>query len=189
MTEEEANLLLRSVLEENAGLAGVHSPETTVVKFATPERVESNMRLGGGGKLEYWPQDEPGIPGFEHPTRGGKTVLEIYEPTLMSDPEELKSAIRGDLMHGLNNDPYFSDLKNIFKKSYTPETLKFESSKGRIGNTESVHDMYIRGYLNPDKDDEFRRSHQESGNVYSKEQLDVMKMMEDYIKYGKKVKY
>lgn len=189
MTEEEANLILMSVLEENVGLSGIHPKDSTLVKFATPERSEANTRMGGGGKLEYWPEDEPGTEGFEHPTKGGKTVLEIYEPSLMENQEKLRRAIRGDLMHGLNNDPYFMDLKNIFKNTYTPETLKFEGSKGRSGNIEAVHDMYIRGYLNPDENDEFRKEHEKTGSVYSKDQIDVMKMMDDYIKTGKRIKY
>jgi hypothetical protein len=187
----DPNQVLYQVLSENKGLAKVHSPEDTVVMFASPARTKaaakSNAAEGndfGAGHLEYWPKDEEGTKGYPHPTGGGKTVLEIFDPELMKDPVALKQAIRGDLIHGMVNDPEFSKLRKDFTSSYTPETLQFEQTLGGKMNN-SRHDAYIRGMLNPDKEDEFGKMHQKYGNLYSPKQIEALGKMQQYIKDGK----
>ncbi len=193
----DPNAILDQVLSENKGLAKTHSPDDTVVVFASPERTAAATKsmaaegYQGPGHLEYWPKDETGVPGYEHPAPG-KTVLEIYDPALMKDPKLLKEAIYGDLMHGMRNDPEFAKMRDEFKKNYTSQELKRMTSSSYAGGDASggvtkdaTHDAYIRGYLNPDSADEWRGAHAATGNTYSPKQLQILEQMRQYIKTGK----
>ena len=184
LSEEQANAILLQVLKENAGLAKIHNKDNTVVKFAPLDRITKNNIYGGGGQLEYWPVEEEGLKDYPHPAPG-KIALEIFQAQLMQNPEILKRALRGDLMHGMMADTYYKGLHDQFRNNYTPETLAFEQKANRQGwRPNAVHDMYIRGYLNPDERDEFRKHQAQSGNVYSPRQLEILNEMEQYIKTG-----
>lgn len=158
----DPNAVLRRVLEEYPGLARVHSPDDTAVQFAPPERIAQATRYmeaqgygKGPGHLEYWPKDETGTPEYPHPGPG-KTVLEIFNPELMSDEARLKNAIYGDLMHGMDRDPDWAAMREEFKQGYTPQELEriqarqswWQDANGTGGRPNAGHDAYIRGYLN-----------------------------------------
>jgi phage pi2 protein 07 len=109
----------------------------------------------------------------------------------MNNPAELKNAIYGDLLHGMNTDPTWSEMKNEFKQNYTSEELKRISSKqswwsdanGGMNNN-ATHDAYIRGFLN--EPDVAMKGHITSGGtMYSPKQLQILETMRKYIKTGK----
>jgi hypothetical protein len=197
MAQADPDEALKEVLKENPGLANIHSTDSTVVIFADKDRVKAAKDsmaaegFDGPGGLEYWPKEEEGTPGYGHPAKG-KVALEIYSDELMSDKDKLKEAIRGDLLHGMKKDPTFKNLWDEFKDSYTPETKAWLKSKAKAGgdasggiDRDSTHDAFIRGYLNPDEADEWRKGQEQSGTVYSPKQLDILDKMETYIRTGK----
>lgn len=189
--------ILREVLAENKGLAKTHNLEDTQIIFATPERVEAAAKAmqaegyrGGPGHLEYWPKDETGVPGYAHPAPG-KIALEIFNPDMMKDPKALKQAVYGDLIHGMKTDPTYNNMREEFKKNYTPEEKARIANKkswwadanGSAANDTATHDAYIRGYLN--EPDVAMRGHKEAGGtMYSPQQMQILNKMQHYIKAG-----
>jgi hypothetical protein len=184
------NLLLEQVLEENKGLAGTHNKDNTKVVFADQDRIAKAKKLMGNPKLEYWPDTEGGTPDWPHPEKG-KHVLEVYDESLKDDPNALKNAIYGDLIHGMSRDPYFARLKSEFMQSFTPEELERQAKKrtwwedvNGPGDNPARYDAYIRGWLGGDAESA-REGQEKSGNtMYSPKQIEILRMMEDYIKNG-----
>ncbi len=180
--------ILAQVLEANPGLKKTHSLEDTDVILASPERTKIGSKMGG---LEYWPSDETGIPGWEHPTEGGKNVVEVYSDELRNNPELLRKAVYGDLIHGMSRDPEWTKLREEFKQNYTPEEMKriaakkswWEDVNGKDANEIAIHDAYIRGYLN---EPSIAQRGQEtfSNTMYSPKQLEILGKMQKYIKTG-----
>jgi hypothetical protein len=191
------NEALKQVLAENPGLGRSHSVDDTAVIFASPERVEAARKsqaseggTGGPGHSEYWPADEEGTPGYGHPMPG-KKVLEVFDPELMNDPEKLKNAIYGELLHGAKEDPVYKKLRNEFKEAYTPEEKKriknkeswWEDANGKNPNDAALHDAYIRGYLNENA--AAMKGHKELGEtMYSKRQMRTLEKIKEYLKTG-----
>jgi hypothetical protein len=185
----DPNEILQQVLTENPGLAKVHNPKNTEVMFASPSRKLTGEKMGG---LEYWPAEETGTQGWEHPTGGGKNVLEIYSDQLQNNPDALKNAIYGDLIHGMNKDSTWKTMRNDFKKSYTPEEYErlaerqswWEDANGKDAKDMAIHDAYIRGWMN-ERDVAMQGQKEYGGTMYSKKQLAILKRMEKYLKTGK----
>ena len=183
----DPNAILLQVLKENVGLANTHSPENTMVMFASPERIKS---VPSSYMLEYWPQYETGTDQLPHPNPG-KTVLEIFDEKLKNNPELLKQAIYGDLIHGMKNDPNYAVMREQFKNSYTPQELErikskqswWEDANGDNPNDVSIHDAYIRGFLN-EQDVAMSGQKHYGGTMYSPQQLKILDQMRQYIKYG-----
>jgi hypothetical protein len=173
---------LNEVLKNNPGLSKVFNLDNTRVMVAPPQRVRP-------GSLEFWSPDEPGTPDLPHPTGDGKTVLEIYDRNLMNDPEALKNAIYGDLLHGMHKDAHYNKLRTEFIKSYTPEEKGriankqswWEDANGANANEMAIHDAYIRGWLN---DSGIEGQKASGGTMYSPQQLEVLDRMKRYISTG-----
>lgn len=184
MDELEANKILKQVLAENKAYSKLYDPSKVKVVYASPGRK-------GSGGIEYWPSDEPGTKELPHPIGGGVTALEIYSNELKNNPELLKKAIYGDLIHGMKNDSEFNQMRNDFKNNYTPEELSriknkqswWDDANGNNANDMAVHDAYIRGMLNePDVATEGQKN---TGNtMYSPAQLEILRKMQNYIKNG-----
>ena len=113
------------------------------------------------GQLEFYPKGEKYSPNPE------KNVIEVYNPHLKD--EWLEQAIFGDMLHTLPyKDNEFTKLRNEFKSSLnknqmltaeimykrekTAEPRSFEKSFDV-----SILDAFIRGYIAPDKNDEWRK--------------------------------
>jgi hypothetical protein len=184
------NDVLNQVLDENKGLARVHNMDNTQVMYASPERIKAAFANGSAGGLEYWPANEKGMPQFPHPLGGGKNVLEIYDNELKSNSAKLKNAIYGDLIHGMVNDPTWSNMREQFKSNYTPQEMQrikskqswWDDANGKDANDMAVHDAYIRGWLN----DSGRQGQQHyGGTMYSPKQLQLLEQMKNYIRTGK----
>lgn len=166
-----SNNVLQDLFKEKPGLKKFQDPSSTNVLF-------SDALKGGGRQLEYWPKTEDGTVDNPHPNPGN-TTLEIFNPDLKRNPKMLKDALYGDLLHGMTNDPNLSAMRKQFSKNFTPQSLDFENSRGGINN--SRLDAYIRGYLAPDQDDEWRINQQKHGDIYSPKQLEILTKMQRYL--------
>lgn len=140
-----------------------------------------------GRQIEYYPPEERDNP------NPGFTTLEIYNQNLKG--KYLNNAIAGDMLHRLggldkDNNPYdrdFYDMKQKFLSSRTPEQLMMDRNsydeavkRGDTRNYEdwdkfSRGDAYIRGYLFPDEQDNWK-------NVYSPSQRESLEKMRGYLK-------
>lgn len=183
------NNILNQILSENPGLAKVFNTNNTQIIFASPERKKIGEQMGG---LEYWPADEPGYKGWEHPTGGGKNVIEIYSDELKNNPKKLYNAVWGDMLHGMVKDPYYNTLREEFKKNYTPEESAriqskrswWDDANGENANDMAINDSYIRGALN--EPDVAEQGQEFYGNtMYSPKQIQILNMMKNYLRTGK----
>lgn len=122
-------------------------------------------------QLEFYP------PWEEENPNPGKITLELYRDF---KGKALTDAVAGDLMHYLGAtdpstnkpvDPTFLSMKNEVKAARTPKQIKIDRQEyedGKKGGdiTESYDDWlkhsridaYIRGYVTPDKVDEWRKN-------------------------------
>lgn len=185
------NQILQEVLTKYPGLAKNFNTENTSIVFASPERASRGIKERGG--LEYWPSSEKGTKDFPSPSPG-KNVLEIYSDDLRKDPEKLKQAVYGDLLHGMSNDPYWKELRSSFMQNFTPEELKRQQQRNtwwddvnqsteptQFGPT---YDAYLRGWLA--NEGEGKQGQTESGNtMYSPSQIETLQKMQDYLDTGK----
>lgn len=169
--------VLKSVLSSNKLLSRIYPEGSAKVIYAPEDRA----KLAGRRQLEFWPTGEEGTKEFPRPSGYDKqTLLEIYNPEIRGNRNKLSSAVYGDLLHGLDNDPNYSKLKQAFVGSYLPNIRKFhESLRAKGQSQKSIDDMYIRGYLSPDERDEFRK-----GQHYSPRQLEILEKMKRYIATG-----
>ncbi|MDD5524364.1 MAG: hypothetical protein PHV90_03910 [Smithella sp.] len=172
--------VLAEVLSTNKGYAKAFSPENTKVIIAPEER----KRKGYG---EFWPVDEPGTPDLPHPMPG-KHVIEIYDPTIMSNQQRLSRHIEGELYHGMKNDQTFNKMREDFKANYAPEEINrmkqgrswWSDANGKGASDAAIHDAYIRGVNDPSYLEGIK-----SGQLqYSPKQLDILNRMQNYIKTG-----
>lgn len=147
----------------------------------------------GGGYLEFYPPWELHNP---HP---GKSTIAIFDKTLQG--KHLEDAVAGDALHLLGAkdprtdqpvDPHFYELKQRLMSTLTPEQLKvdmeaYKRDQARDPKDErtfqewmetSRGDAYIRGYITPDKDNNWR-------DVYTDEQKAILEDMRTYLEGGK----
>lgn len=184
--------ILRNVLSSNKGLSSVYNPNDVSVVMADPSRTTLAKKYNPGSGLEFWPSTEQGDSNFPRPSgTSGKTVLEIYDPSLARNPQELKTAIYGDLLHGMSKNPYWKGLRDQFMQNFTPEELKRQqqgktwwddvnSSKEKFGPT---YDAYLRGWLVNEGNG--RQGQSRSGNtMYSPKQLQILQQMQNFLSSG-----
>lgn len=172
----DPNQILSEVFKQYPRLAAVNDPKNTQVIYGSPDRT----KLAGENQLEYWPAQETGTPDFPHPSPG-KTTLEIFNPQLQQNPDLLKTAVFGDLLHGLRNDPTYNALREQFKSGFTPQQMDFEKKQGRSAIDDSRLDEYVRGYLANDSTDGFVQDYKAGKPVYSPKQIKTMELMKKYI--------
>lgn len=144
----------------------------------------------GGGHLEFYPPWES-----ENPTPG-VPAIELFDPRLQGNA--LRDAIAGDTLHyvgaidprnGRPVDPKWMGLKNDLRKSLTPEQLAvdrrtYDRTEGTLPNPrpfedwmqDSRTDAYIRGYITPDANDEWRKQ-----GVYNPAQVNLLTAMKQYL--------
>ncbi len=174
--------VLNAVLSSNKGLAKVFNPSNTTVVFASPERLAQLNKAGGADRhLEFWHPGENGSPDLPRPAgTDGKSVLEIYDP-MLRDPQRLKDAVYGDMLHGMSKDPYYSKLRQQFIDNYPPAIKKWNDAAIKSGkfNDEELNDMYIRGRLAKDQGDEWN-----DPKRYSAKQLQILDEMRRYLREG-----
>lgn len=137
-------------------------------KYATDIEIKMDKLIppqlfkeGEMGQLEFYPKGEKYSPNPE------KNVIEIYNPNLQG--EWLEQAIFGDMLHALpNKDPEFTKLRNEFKESLTGDQVisayeMYQNEKTAEPRSfeksfdVSILDAFIRGYIAPDKNDEWRK--------------------------------
>lgn len=176
------------MLTENLGLAKNFNAENTSVVFATGDRAKRGLKERGG--LEYWSSSDSGTSDFPSPMPG-KNVLEIYSKNLKNNPKALQSAVYGDLMHGMSNDPYWIGLRNQFMQSFTPQEIKrqeqhktwWDDVNGSKDRNDPTYDAYIRGWIADEG--EGKKGQTESGHtMYSPKQIQILQKMQDYLKTG-----
>lgn len=170
------NGLLSGIFSEYPKLQIGNDPLKTNVTFANNQR----QGLSGNRRLEYWPPQEPGTPDMPHPNPGN-TTLEIFDPKLKNNPELLKNSIKGDLLHGMANDPIFNSLRTNFAEHYTPEALEMDKKQGLNPLSDSRLDEYVRGYISPDENAEFMNAYNSGQPVYSPKQIQLLQMMKAYM--------
>lgn len=189
--------ILKSVLSQYPGLASVYNPNNVQVVIADPTRRAAAQKYNAGSQLEFWPSSEAGSKDFPRPANmEGKSILEIYSPQLAANPDQLRGAIYGDLLHGMSSNPYWTGLRSQFMQNFTPQELKRQQGKQTwwddVNNSKGVpfgptYDAYIRGYLTPgDEQTSALQGQKESGNtMYSPKQMEILKAMQDFLRTGK----
>lgn len=187
--KEGSNSVLQQVISENPGLAKTFNTDNTSVVFARGDRAKRGLKERGG--LEYWSPSDNGFKDFPHPSLG-KHVLEIYSDELKNDPKALKTAIYGDLMHGMNSDSYWKNLRGQFMQSFTPQETKRQEQRktwwGDVNGSKDkngpTYDAYIRGWIT--NEGEGKKWQIESGNtMYSPKQIEILGKMQKYLQTGK----
>ena len=138
----------------------------------SPEKYEE-----GKGQLEFYHKGEDLSPD------PSKTIIEIFNPDLKD--EWLEKAIVGDMLHGLpGKDLEFTDLRNEFKESLNDQqqqqALKmWKNQEAREDHPPrsfekafdvSILDAFIRGYVMPDENNEWR-------NFYTDDQKQILEEM------------
>lgn len=187
------DLILRSVLAQHPGLASVYGKGDVSVTVADPTRAQLAGKYNPGSGLEFWPSTEAGTSQFPRPSNtDGKTVLEIYNQDLAKNPAQLRTAIYGDLMHGLSKNPYWKSLRDQFMQNFTPQEAQRQKqgktwwddvngSKDQFGPT---YDAYIRGWIT--NEGQGRQGQSQSGNtMYSPRQLQILQEMQNFLATGK----
>lgn len=112
-------------------------------------------------------------------------TIELFDKDL--EGQWLQDAVAGDSMHGLAAyDPKYAAMRQQFRGMLTPEQVAFDQRKFQSehepGDTfdkwmeRSWLDAYIRGYLFPDKNDEWRKS-----GVYTPDQIAMLERMRKHI--------
>ena len=149
----------------------------------------------GGGYLEFYP------PWELHNPNPGRTTLELYDKDLQQG-EGLENAIAGDAMHllgavdprtGQPVDEHFHGMKQRLIGSLTPDQLAidrraYDSAQSRGDHRsfddwmqDSRGDAYIRGYITPDANDEWRKN-----EAYTPGQQILLDALSAYVRSGKK---
>ena len=182
--------VLQQVLKQYPGMAKNFNAQNTLGVLASGDRAQRGLKERGG--LEFWPPTEKGTSDFPSPAPG-KNVLEVYDPKLESNPDALKQAVYGDLMHGMASDPNWNSLRTQFMQGFTPQEQQRQQqhqtwwddvngSKGPAGNP--AYDAYIRGWLANEGGG--KQGQQESGGtMYSPAQLQELNQMQEYLNTGK----
>ena len=183
--------VLQQVLDENPGMSKNFNANNTSLVFADPERSKRGLKERGG--LEYWSSTDEGEKDFPHPSPG-KNVLEIYSDDLKNNPENLKQAVYGDLMHGMLSDPYWKGMRDQFMRSFTPQEIKRQEQhqswwedvngdRGERGNP--TYDAYIRGWIADEGEGKSKGQKDSKNTMYSPVQIHLLQKMQDYLKTGK----
>ena len=187
--------VLQQVLKQYPGLAKNFNLQNTLAVLASSDRAQRGLKERG--ELEFWPPEgEPvakgGDPSFPTPQLG-KNVLEIYDKSLENSPAALKQAIYGDLMHGMSSDPYWNGLRAQFMQNFTPqeqqrqnehETWWGDVNGDRHERGNPTYDAYIRGWI-ADEGGGKQGQQESGGTMYSPQQLQELKQMQDYLNTGK----
>jgi hypothetical protein len=187
--------ILKSILAENKGLAAGYNPDNVQVQIADPARRKLAQKYNSGSQLEFWPATEGGTEQFPRPVNSnGKVVLEVYNPQLASDPAQLRSAIYGDLLHGMSSNPYYKSLRQQFVQNFTPqETQRIKQKQswwddangGQPIDSPATTDAYIRGWLSPGERTAAMQGQQQlNGTMYSPKQLQILQEMQRYLTSG-----
>lgn len=145
---------------------------------------------GDGRQLEFYPPWES-----ENPTPG-KPHIQVFGDL---QGRELEHAVAGDMLHYLGSyhpetgeppDPKFREMKSEFARTITPDQdatnrrayAMDQRAHGDVGTypewlERSRIDAYIRGYLFPDREDNWR-------DAYTPDQKIILKRMDDYLREG-----
>lgn len=137
--------------------------------------------MADGRQLEYYPADETDNP------KPGKPTIEVFNPELKD--HDYEDAIAADMLHGLKAaDPTWGTLRNTFAQTITPSQKKVDqrtySEDVKNGEKRSFDqwmqdnrvDAYLRGYLFPDKQDEWRK-----GGAYTDAQKKLLEQMRGHL--------
>ena len=145
--------------------------------------------LGSGGQqTEFYHPEEPP----EYSPNPGTPTIEVFPKDLSGSM--LQTALLGDMLHyAKDKNPEFARLRTKFANTLTEHQKSLDQSAYQRSIDEygeerdfdkwfevSRLDAYIRGFLAPDRNDEWRRN-----NLYTQEQIDLMKAMEQTLKRAK----
>lgn len=127
------------------------------------------------GYLEFFPPDELFNP------EPGKPVIEVYD----TGGHDLETMMLGDMLHYLPAiDPKFAEYRDRFRESITPEQEAVDRrAYERMGDKRpydkwfdvSRLDAYLRGFLAPDKNNEW-------ADAYTPEQRELLGEMERHLR-------
>jgi hypothetical protein len=136
---------------------------------------------GNRGSLEFYPKDEA------HNPTPGQTLIDVFDPRLLQNQGELRQALFGDALHAMpETDPNFHAMREELWNSRVPWQQRMDQrSYETSGDTRpydqwadvSRKDAWIRGYLAPDRNDEWRGS-------YSPDQVAILNRMREYLQNG-----
>lgn len=147
-----------------------------------------DMRGSSGkhGKAEMFFTDDPGHPDNPNPYFGKNNTIELYANV---SGRELENLILGDMLHlAPRVSPKFRELKAKFTATRTPAQKRmderaYQRSVKEYGEMRPFEqwmqhtrdDAYIRGYLTPDRDDEWK-------GIYTPEQKKLLEQMRQLLK-------
>jgi len=144
------------------------------------------------GKVEFYSPDEPGSQEDPRPSHApmGTPYISVRDPKYIN-PE----VFLGEGMHYLPQvDPNFAAFREKIRESMTPEQLaqsrrRYDFYRSDPENPEtrpyedffevSDLDAFIRGYISPDKADEWRKS-----GTYNTNQIKLLEFMKSYLQQG-----
>lgn len=132
-------------------------------------------------QLEYYPANESWNP------LPGKPTIDVFNPAIKG--QGFQDAVAADMLHGLpQRDPTWRAYREQFKTTLTPRQQAIDrqayAEDRAQGETRSYGewmdgnrvDAYLRGYLFPDANDEWRK-----GGVYTPQQSQVLDRMRAYL--------
>jgi hypothetical protein len=130
-------------------------------------------------QLEFYPPEEE-----DNPHRGTYTA-EIFNPDIQG--KDLESAIAADSLHGIKReDPLYAAMRTRFGQSLTPRQHAIDQRAYTEDQDtrpfpqwmqDNRLDAYLRGYMFPDKADEWRKS-----GMYTPEQQQQLDKILGYLK-------
>ncbi len=135
------------------------------------------------GKVEFYSPDETGSPQDPRPSQApmGTPYISVRDQKYIN-PE----LFLGEGMHYLPQvDPNFAAFREKIRESMTPEQLA--QSRRRYDTYQDPRsyedffetsdlDAFIRGYISPDENDEWRKS-----GTYNTEQIKLLEFMRSYL--------
>ena len=148
--------------------------------------VDPNAKTEGSGDIEFYPPDER-----DNPNKGRPTMVILNKQNWdKMTKEEQDRAIVGEKLHYMPKvDKKFSEMRKGFEGMMTDEQWDFEKKhydklvkEGKESRPfkqwweVSRLDAYIRGYLAPDRNDEWRKS-----GAYTGKQKIHLEEMKKYI--------
>ncbi len=175
----------------NQNTGGLPSPDMSLSKYPRLSNIpfkvsDQTNNPNSWTSLEFYPPDEPNNP-FP-----GETTVGVFDKEMLNNPDKLMDALTGELLHSLPlNDPNFKAMRDNFATTLTPRQTSIDDQAYEIDRMLSEYprsreqfmdtsrlDAYLRGYLNPDEQDNWR-------GYYSPQQERILDQLKMYLRRDK----
>jgi hypothetical protein len=187
--------MVSNVLQQNPGLRRVFSEENFKVHTPTSERLGDPIHQGRFS--EFYPKGEEG---------GGDMLpnawnlnnynLELYHPDALNNPFIRQALTKGEMLHGMSDDPAWSGLKHQFMGQFNPDITNHYADMPSDQFSRQIGDAFLRAsfFDNPNSTaglhppayspsgDYWNNNEWLSG--YSPQQLQTVNQMKDLLQTG-----